>query len=52
MHYGDHDFTTNGQPTIVTLKPGVHVGQRSHLSVGDIATVRMLYTSIASADRF
>lgn len=52
MHYGDHDFTTNGQPTIVALKAGVHVGQRSHLSTGDIATVRSLYTGVAPADRF
>jgi astacin len=52
MHYGDHDFSINGQPTIVPLSSGVHVGQRTHLSSGDIATVRQLYTSVAPADRF
>lgn len=52
MHYGDHDFSTTGRPTIVPLKAGVHVGQRSHLSAGDIATVRQLYNGIAPADRF
>lgn len=52
MHYGDHDFTTNDKPTIVPLKSGVRVGQRTHLSAGDIATVRNLYTGIVSADRF
>lgn len=52
MHYGDHDFTTNGRATIVPLQSGVHVGQRTHLSAGDIATVRQLYTGIASAERF
>jgi hypothetical protein len=52
MHYGDHDFSTNGRATIVSLRSGAHMGQRSHLSSGDIATVRSLYTGIASADRF
>lgn len=52
MHYGDHDFSTNQQATIVPLRSGVRIGQRSHLSAGDIATVRQLYTGIASADRF
>jgi astacin len=52
MHYGDHDFSTNRQATIVSLKSGVRLGQRSHLSAGDVATVRALYTGIASAERF
>ena len=52
MHYGDHDFSINGRATIVPLSSGVRVGQRSHLSSGDIATVRTLYTGIAPADRF
>jgi hypothetical protein len=34
------------------LKSGVRVGQRTHLSAGDIATARQLYTGIAPADRF
>lgn len=52
MHYGDHDFSINGQPTILPVTSGVRIGQRSHLSAGDIATVRKLYTGIAPADRF
>jgi astacin (peptidase family M12A) len=52
MHYPDHAFTINGRPTIQPLNSGVRLGQRSHLSRGDVTAVRNIYTGIAPTDRF
>ncbi|QEH38131.1 Flavastacin precursor [Aquisphaera giovannonii] len=46
MHYPPTAFSTNGQPTIVALRPippGVVMGQRTALSAGDIAGVHAMY---------
>ncbi|MDF1678471.1 MAG: M12 family metallopeptidase [Legionellaceae bacterium] len=45
MHYSETAFSKNGKPTIVPRVPGVKVGQRTHLSAGDIASVNALYLS-------
>ena len=45
MHYGATAFSSNGQPTIVTLG-GQPIGQRAGLSAGDIAAVRMMYPQL------
>lgn len=34
MHYPAYAFSSNGQPTIVTIPPGIPIGQRSGLSAG------------------
>ena len=46
MHYGATAFSRNGQPTIVPLRPGVTIGQRSGLSAGDVAAVRAMYPNL------
>lgn len=43
MHYPATAFSTNGQPTIVPVQPGVAIGQRLRLSDGDVAAARTLY---------
>ena len=46
MHYPPTAFSTNGQDTIIPLQPlppGVTMGQRTGLSPGDLAGVRMMY---------
>ncbi len=45
MHYPANAFSNNGKNTIDVSKapPGIVVGQRNHLSVGDIATVIAIY---------
>ena len=45
MHYGPTAFTSNGQPTIVTLG-GQAIGQRTGLSAGDIAAVTAMYPQL------
>lgn len=42
MHYGPMAFSKNGQATIVPLI-NVVIGQRDHLSEGDIAAVQAMY---------
>ena len=48
MHYGTDFFSSNGLPTIVT-KGGQAIGQRSALSVGDLAAVRTLYPQLEAS---
>lgn len=49
MHYPTHAFSKNGQPTIEAIS-GQAIGQRTGLSVDDIATVRAMYlTKLAQA---
>src|SRR5690606_21151891 len=47
MHYGTHGFSANGLPTIEVRPPydtaAVPIGQRDHLSGGDIMTLQQLY---------
>jgi astacin len=46
MHYEPSAFSCNGQPTItssVSLPPGVQLGQRTHISQGDIAAINGIY---------
>jgi hypothetical protein len=43
MHYSEYAFSQNGKPTLVPRVKGVHIGQRTHLSAGDIAAVNALY---------
>jgi|GEM_PF-2161320 len=44
MHYGNFAFAVNSQtPTIVTIPPGIPIGQRDGLSSGDILTLNTIY---------
>ncbi|MDF1645680.1 MAG: M12 family metallopeptidase [Legionellaceae bacterium] len=43
MHYSETAFSKNGKPTIVPQRAGAQIGQRTHLSAGDIASVNALY---------
>ena len=45
MHYFPTIFSRNGKPTILPRKPGVSIGQQTHLSVGDIASIRAIFNS-------
>jgi len=45
MHYGATAFSSNGLPTIQPLG-GQAIGQRTGLSVGDIAAVRAMYPQL------
>lgn len=39
MHYGTFDFSSNGKPTIEPKQQGVKIGQRDHISAGDISGI-------------
>ena len=47
MHYGQFDFSSNGQRTITVLPPNesqqAQIGQRSHLSDGDVLGLQTRY---------
>jgi len=43
MHYRAYAFSYNGEKTIIPLEDGVQIGQRDHLSKGDIAAVNSMY---------
>ncbi|EKV00626.1 Astacin (Peptidase family M12A) [Leptolyngbya sp. PCC 7375] len=45
MHYGKYAFSKNGLPTIEPKQSGVTIGQRTGLSVGDIAAAHSIYTT-------
>jgi hypothetical protein len=44
MHYSGQAFSKNGLPTIIPRDKNVIIGQREHLSAGDIAAVHTLYS--------
>jgi astacin len=46
MHYSAYAFSINGQPTIVTNPAGITIGQRDHLSTGDINAVVQMYGGV------
>jgi len=54
MHYGQFDFSVNGQRTITVLPPNesqqAQIGQRSHLSEGDILGLTTRYGSTLTGD--
>ena len=43
MHYGKTFFSMNGDTTLLPLKEGVQIGQRSILSPSDILQANRLY---------
>lgn len=43
MHYSRTAFSKNGRDTITPLQSGAKIGQRNHLSDGDIAIMAYLY---------
>ena len=43
MHYGSGAFSKNGLPTIVTIPPGIPIGQRNGLSPRDLASALFMY---------
>lgn len=45
MHYSPYAFSKNGEKTIIPLKADVLIGQREHISLGDIAAVKAMYPS-------
>ncbi|HEX5927886.1 MAG TPA: Dot/Icm T4SS effector Zinc-dependent metalloprotease LegP [Solirubrobacterales bacterium] len=47
MHYPRDAFSANGQDTIVPTDPNAEIGQRTGLSVGDIAAVNSLCGRVA-----
>ena len=49
MHYAAYSFSINGQPAIVTIPPGIPIGQRDGLSSGDVAAVMRIYGGSAPA---
>ena len=43
MHYSGQAFSKNGKPTMIPYDKNVTIGQRDHLSAGDIVAVNTLY---------
>ncbi|MGJ3239138.1 MAG: M12 family metallopeptidase [Anaerolineae bacterium] len=43
MHYPEWAFSKNGEDTIVPLQDGVEIGQRTHLSDGDLDAIAEMY---------
>jgi len=43
MHYSAYAFSKNGKPTIEPLHSNADIGQRKHLSAGDIHAINTLY---------
>lgn len=43
MHYSAYTFSKNDKPTLRVLRGKQYIGQRTHLSVGDIQAVNLLY---------
>lgn len=45
MHYSAYAFSKNDQKTIIPLLSGVEIGQRDHLSIGDIQAIKEIYSA-------
>lgn len=43
MHYSAFAFSKNNAPTIIPLQEGVRIGQRDHLSQGDVDAINEMY---------
>uniref|UniRef100_A0A1B0GM33 Metalloendopeptidase n=1 Tax=Phlebotomus papatasi TaxID=29031 RepID=A0A1B0GM33_PHLPP len=43
LHYGKNVFTSNGRPTIIPKDPTAKIGQRTHLSMGDIRRINKMF---------
>lgn len=43
MHYSTYAFSKNDEKTIIPLQPNTVIGQRDHLSAGDIEAVNEMY---------
>lgn len=59
MHYSANSFSKNGKDTIVVINRRVYadqgsptIGQRDHLSKGDIAVINRLYNCPAARDDY
>ena len=56
MHYGTHYFSRDGDPTIdVKVPPGTsttQIGQRTHLSPGDVKGINYMYPARRSLGQF
>ncbi|XP_045761296.1 zinc metalloproteinase nas-13-like [Maniola jurtina] len=46
MHYGEYYFSKNGKRTIIPLQENVTIGQRIHLSKGDIIKLNRMYNCV------
>tara|TARA_R110002126_G_scaffold110918_2_gene248476 strand:- start:3157 stop:3831 length:675 start_codon:yes stop_codon:yes gene_type:complete len=51
MHYSGRAFSKNGLPTIIPRDKDAIIGQRDHLSKGDISAVNTLYSMTNFKDR-
>ncbi len=51
MHYSEMAFSQNGKPTLVPRQKGVKIGQRTHLSAGDITSVNALYAKYTKEEQ-
>lgn len=49
MHYGPRAFSADGSATIVPLRSGVTIGQRTALSAGDIAGIKSFCPGVIQA---
>ncbi|AHE67129.1 M12 family metallopeptidase [Legionella oakridgensis] len=43
MHYSAYAFSKNGEKTMIPLQENISIGQRNHLSQGDIDAVNGMY---------
>ncbi|MEO8379883.1 MAG: M12 family metallopeptidase [Acidobacteriota bacterium] len=43
MHYASNAYSANGLPTIAPTQASAVIGQRDHLSAGDITTIQAMY---------
>lgn len=45
MHYSAYAFSKNNEKTIIPLQSDIVIGQRDHLSIGDIQAIQEIYSS-------
>jgi hypothetical protein len=46
MHYPGNAFSKNGEETIIPLLENVMIGQREHLSEGDVSAINAMYPEV------